>query len=470
MNFQNNLELASIIEFYDQALTKSSDHEQVGWTDQARQDRELHVLHEAINRKDEPVSLLDVGCGLGRLYGFLEESGRKVEYSGIDIHPRMIEQACQNYPKGHFELKNILEESDVELRYDVVVCSGTLNVRTQNHLTFVEKMIEGMFERCSLVTAVNFQSISAFERQPECVSDQKIYFADPREIYELCRRYTPWITIREDYLFSDFTVYLYKKYPGVLTRHQEDLPDARLRPETAGLMIERGLYDEALEFLQKLPESSRSKNLEGVALLYLKQLIHAEQAFMRALELDPDSIHALQNLTGCYIRNYQLPDALALLQKAAIRHPDSVELRERTHNLLVLMKRYDEAIKVFKDSDDCEIRAKNLGICYCKMADWPEAVRWLLIACDLNLADSESRLWLSRAFRGCEQISNALEALFKAAECGADTYEVKAEVIAIVRVAKRGTISRWVGLKKWVREQKPQSEILKALIGQILTM
>ena len=59
-------------------------------------------------------SILDFGCGTGYLYKYLQKSGFKVRYTGIDISPEAIKVAKKLYNKEtnwNFILTNILERN-----------------------------------------------------------------------------------------------------------------------------------------------------------------------------------------------------------------------------------------------------------------------------------------------------------------------------------------------------------------------
>src|SRR5919109_3859483 len=74
---------------------------------------EVGQLHDA--------SVLDVGCGLGDFFGWLKSAGIGVEYTGIDITPKMIEVARQRFPETRFELRNLLENVNCTTKcYDIV--------------------------------------------------------------------------------------------------------------------------------------------------------------------------------------------------------------------------------------------------------------------------------------------------------------------------------------------------------------
>jgi len=68
--------------------------------------------------KDSPMSLLDLGCGLGLLAFFLREAGIQVPITGLDYDVRKIESAnkamvagnCQNLSFNHHDARSGLPE------------------------------------------------------------------------------------------------------------------------------------------------------------------------------------------------------------------------------------------------------------------------------------------------------------------------------------------------------------------------
>lgn len=77
-------------------------------------------------------SILDAGCGPGRLGGYLHRRGHRVV--GVDIDPELIEAAEQDYPGPRWLVANLatldLPAQGVQAGFDVVVCAG-------NVMTFV---------------------------------------------------------------------------------------------------------------------------------------------------------------------------------------------------------------------------------------------------------------------------------------------------------------------------------------------
>lgn len=150
-------------------------------------------------------SILDVGCGLGDLYQFLQESVGQFSYVGCDISPRMVEAARTRFPGGHFVVRDILEEAFPAASFDYVVASGTFSIRTKGHDEFLRDMIRTMYALCAKGTAFNL-----LERNPFEYDEEFFYSADPQEVLQFCRTLSNNIVEKKGYLWGDFTVFMYR--------------------------------------------------------------------------------------------------------------------------------------------------------------------------------------------------------------------------------------------------------------------
>jgi SAM-dependent methyltransferase len=148
--------------------------------------------------------VLDVGCGLGDLCGWLRANSHDVRYTGIDIAPAMIEAARGRFPDARFEVRDVLSDP-VQDSFDYVLSSGIFTHRTAEAKLFFEAMIEQMFALTQKGLAVNCLSRWAEKIEPE------EFHADPLEAVAFCRKMTPRVVLRHDYHPGDFTLYLYKK-------------------------------------------------------------------------------------------------------------------------------------------------------------------------------------------------------------------------------------------------------------------
>lgn len=69
-------------------------------------------------------SILDAGCGTGRIGGWLAQRGHRVH--GVDLDPVLIEYARRDYPEATWEVGDLGRDQLPEGRYDAVVCAGNV--------------------------------------------------------------------------------------------------------------------------------------------------------------------------------------------------------------------------------------------------------------------------------------------------------------------------------------------------------
>ncbi len=168
-------------------------------------------------KKASNISVLDVGCGFGDLYGFFKSEGllsrHKIHYTGFDISSKILDVARKKHPEARFEIKDILEEDSLE-KFDYIFCSGVFNIRTtdsESHLGFVKSMLSRMYDLANLGVAANFLSEGALPiSNIEDLNSGRYFYFKPEGIVNFCRTICSSYVLRHDYHLGDFTVYLLK--------------------------------------------------------------------------------------------------------------------------------------------------------------------------------------------------------------------------------------------------------------------
>ncbi|GIX47846.1 MAG: hypothetical protein KatS3mg131_2057 [Candidatus Tectimicrobiota bacterium] len=174
----------------------------VGWRSRATQECRFAVL-AAVGPLAQ-ARVLDVGCGLGDLYGYLRKRGIVVDYTGYDLLPEMVERARRRYPQARFLVRDALQGLGEE-RFDYVLSSGAFNINFGDNLRAVQRVLREMYACCTRAVAINFLC----RAEPE--DDALFYCYDPQALLAYCQTFCPRVRLRTDYLPNDFTLYLYRE-------------------------------------------------------------------------------------------------------------------------------------------------------------------------------------------------------------------------------------------------------------------
>ena len=152
-------------------------------------------------------SVLDWGCGTGHLATWLSENGVACRYTGVDVVPEFLELGSQKHPQHRF---GHLDEFDDET-FDWVLVSGVFNNRREDNIAFFSLHIADLWERCTQGVAFNLMSTWVDYEDPD------LWYAPPELIFEKMKAFTPYVTIRNDYVVKDttipfeFVVYAYRQ-------------------------------------------------------------------------------------------------------------------------------------------------------------------------------------------------------------------------------------------------------------------
>jgi cyclopropane fatty-acyl-phospholipid synthase-like methyltransferase len=174
----------------------------VGWYNTFTQQIRFQVLSEVANLAE--TSVLDVGSGLGDFSAYLNNQFADINYLGIDLFDKYIAKAKLSYPDTQFEHSS-LTQLPVD-KYDVVFSSGAFNVRVRRPYEYLFSMIDAMWERSG--SAIAFNCLSAKVKPKKRLASLMYY--DPVKVYDYASKLSTYVSLRHDYLFNDFTIYIYR--------------------------------------------------------------------------------------------------------------------------------------------------------------------------------------------------------------------------------------------------------------------
>ncbi len=186
--------------YYDTLVEKYGDsHQSCDYGRKESQERKFKVFLDFFDQ--EPINILDVGCGTGDFYVYLKKKFGEVQYEGIDLSEKMINLCKSKYDKDLFKHKNLL---DYTKKKDFLIANGIFYLIQSNPEETMKDLIKHMFSLAQ--KGVAFNSLSSWALHQE----ENEFYADPIKTLEFCAGLTKKIVLRHEYLPHDFTIYMYK--------------------------------------------------------------------------------------------------------------------------------------------------------------------------------------------------------------------------------------------------------------------
>jgi len=170
----------------------------------------LQVVRPADSPK--PVSILDIGCGVGLLLDYLQ--GRadldQYEYWGIELSAKILAAACKRHPAQRFETRDILLEPLPAQCVDYVVMNGLLTeklvLNQQRMEAYARDIIKAAFAACRCGIAFNIMSTHVDWKR-----DDLFHWSLDRIVSFLVEECSRILVIRMDYGLYEYMVYVYKE-------------------------------------------------------------------------------------------------------------------------------------------------------------------------------------------------------------------------------------------------------------------
>ncbi len=185
---------------YEDAFKNSKTNaRKVHWNSKYNQEIRFEVLSKIAILDNK--SVLDVGCGLGDLYVYLNSKNIHTIYTGIDIVPLFVSEAQRLLPKADIKLQDVFLVNE---QYDYVLASGSLNINIADAKNYYFKMIKKMFECAKYGLAFNMLNAA------QHITNDTFIAYDIDEVSKYCKTLTGKVTVVTGYLPHDFTVYMYK--------------------------------------------------------------------------------------------------------------------------------------------------------------------------------------------------------------------------------------------------------------------
>ena len=200
-----------IVEHYENCLEKFGDnHLGVDWPDQIDADIRYKVMLGIMNDENQPVSLLDFGCGAGHLLEFIKSKKiSNIKYTGLDISSRYISLCKEKFPDTKFICLDILEDSDKVPKFDYIVMNGVFTEKRElsfdEMLSYFKRIVEILFKKANIGLAFNMMS-----KHVDWERDDLFHLPLDLLAEFLTKQVSRHFVIRNDYGLYEYTVYLFK--------------------------------------------------------------------------------------------------------------------------------------------------------------------------------------------------------------------------------------------------------------------
>lgn len=197
-------------EVYDDAFANGKDRfGRVLGSDAHRQYMRFSEIVEFIpGIADTKLSILDVGCGNGEFYEYLNFRGFHGRYVGIDINEKLVNEANERFPESRFPGTSFkvgeIFASDVGT-HDFVVCSGLFNIDVGQTTEFHEAIVEAMFKAAK--NAAIFNAVTTFTS----FKAESMYYIDVRDLINfVVTSVSPRFQLRHHFLPYNYTMAIYQ--------------------------------------------------------------------------------------------------------------------------------------------------------------------------------------------------------------------------------------------------------------------
>lgn len=204
--------MANIKKYWNDMVENKGDNiNALWWPNIERQHLTFNAFAKNIDFTNK--TILDVGCGFCDFFQFLKKKKINVSYHGVDISTKMIDIAkkrkenekiihnlqCVDFTDKEYNISNL----------DYVVIIGTFNMQHGNNWELINNVIDKAFKICK--KGVIFNLITTYVDYQE----DYLYYCEPAKIIDLCKKYTPFINLINDYNKYEYLIIMYKEVNNI---------------------------------------------------------------------------------------------------------------------------------------------------------------------------------------------------------------------------------------------------------------
>ena len=200
-----------IIDYYETSLATHGDsHLGVGWPNPVDVETRYRVMLECIREADQPLEILDFGCGPSHMLDFMRRHALdRLTYAGLDIVAESVALSRAKNPDITYYEMDVLESAAALPMFDYIILNGVFTVKrdmTQEAmLAYFKQVLEIVFSKARRGIAFNVMAKAVdWERSDlfHLPVDELIGFL----VKSLSRHFV----VRNDYGLYEYTTYVYK--------------------------------------------------------------------------------------------------------------------------------------------------------------------------------------------------------------------------------------------------------------------
>ncbi len=196
-------------EYYEKRYVVYGDNPQsLQYPDRDAQNRRFELLLKPVLPGEK---VMDLGCGLGDMMGYIEAGNLDINYVGLDFVESFVNSAKARFSNTELFKHIDLMKGTFPTDCDYAIASGIFNNKTSDNDDFLYNTLEKMFAACK--KGICFNALSTYVEY----HDDDLYYVDPRDVFDFVKRkLTPKVELKHDYELKEngfpyeFTIYAYK--------------------------------------------------------------------------------------------------------------------------------------------------------------------------------------------------------------------------------------------------------------------
>lgn len=206
----NNKFLDKISDYYTCKIDKYGQTSLgVDWNSIESQYLRFEQLCKVLDKYENNISIIDLGCGYGALFDYLNERYCLTSYLGVDVSEKMIESAIIRY-KSMINAR-FIKNNKPDIVADFCLASGIFNVRLDisdsEWLDYIVSTIDIMNKNCSL--GFSFNCLTSYSDEDK--KQDYLYYANPATLFDICKKkYSRNVSLLHDYGLYEFTIIVRK--------------------------------------------------------------------------------------------------------------------------------------------------------------------------------------------------------------------------------------------------------------------